>query len=91
MARSYICVGGPKDGQRIAVRDGCAFFRVALLPPLLVSHPDNERINVDYVEYRQTTFFTGENENITMWAPAHQSPRTTMELLLSCYETRRVP
>jgi hypothetical protein len=83
MARSYLCVGGPKAGQRVAVRDGVRVIKVS--------------VNLHVVEYWEQTVVgddpTGKYESVTVWAPTTQDPRQTLELLLDTYErhqTRRI-
>jgi hypothetical protein len=86
MAKSYLCVGGPKAGQRVAVKEGCPAFRVAL-PPDSYS-PTDQSVEVKYVEYREQTVFAPK-ENFSFWVPSDQTVRRTMELLLETYEIYR--
>jgi hypothetical protein len=92
MARSYLCVGGPKAGQRVALKEGMAYFRVAL-PPASYSPEPGQPVEIRYVEYREQTVFA-PRENFSFWAPSDQTVKQSMELLLESYEiyrTRREP
>lgn len=54
--KNLMCIGGPKDGKSIPVRDGVPVVRVQVLPPpysvmdYLSTPPDHEVI-VEAVEY----------------------------------------
>jgi hypothetical protein len=86
MSRSYLCVGGPKAGQRIAVRDGCSFFRIPIRHGSSLSA---DAAIVTYTEYREQYFpLDATGNNITVWAPAEQSHLETMTMLLAAYERK---
>jgi hypothetical protein len=98
MARSYLCVGGPKAGQRVAVREGVRIIRVPIAPKIAHAVDPNteDQLKIEVVEYREQTLvgdeLAGGYESVTVWAPTTQGPRQTLELLLEAYEkTRREP
>ena len=89
MAKSFICIGGPRAGQRLNTRDGCELIRVPVRP---AHHPyDTPDITYQVFEYREHTFMVNleTRECITVWGPAGQTLKQVIELLLESYEKHR--
>lgn len=83
---SYLCIGGPRAGQRYDA-DRRFGFRAAVVPPLSVAVGPipGDKIQAQIVEYRAECFHT-ETEDIWFWVPQGQSQLQTMNLLLGTYE-----
>lgn len=90
--RGPLCVGGPKDGQRVKTELGEPRFMATItkrLPrspiaadaPIMSSLPDR-------VEYHLLLFRTVDRD-YPVWAPAGQDEGQTMALLLASYEDAR--
>lgn len=88
--KSHLCIGGPKAGQRIAVSEECAFFKVAIRQDYsILDYPregeDVTMPSVKYVEYVEQDFLTDKG-TITFWVPSTQDSGTTLLMLAEGYE-----
>lgn len=83
---SYLCVGGPRAGQRFEA-DRRSGFRVPVTPQLSVAVGPipGDKVQVEIMEYRAEGFHT-ETGDVWFWVPQGQSQLETMKLLLSTYE-----
>ena len=87
--KSHLCVGGPRGGRRVAVRDGSG-FRVPVLDtgPLTSSDflPDDMAVgSVSFTTYRAESFHTPQGD-VEFWVPEGQTTLETFTLLLETYE-----
>lgn len=89
-SRSYLCVGGPKSGERVSPNPEKRFI-ADILPPMGMARvsgpPDiNEPVSltVERIEYVNEHFVTPEGK-ITLWVPEGQTPLETLEVLLDTY------
>jgi len=86
---TYLCIGGPKAGQQIAVLPPNTPRMIVLInktkfsydfDPAIVS----EKVEVEYFEYRATTLHTPQSD-LTFWVPMGQTDLETMRLLMEAY------
>lgn len=87
VSTSHLCIGGPRAGQRMAVRGET--FKV-VVPHRLRLHPYDckppDEPSIATVEYRIQQLALDQDNHVRFWAPSTQSPMETMRLLLETYE-----
>jgi hypothetical protein len=90
VAKSFVCVGGPKARQRVAVGNDCPSFK-AVVPRDYAVAPDQSSAEmlVQTVEYREERIEFDDGSHVSMWVPAGQTPHETVELLIKAYERTR--
>lgn len=83
--KAHLCVGGPKAGQRIAVKEDVKYLRIPVIKPRL---SETGVTTIDYVEYREQVFPLGQfsGEQLTVWVPVDQDHGETLSLLMTAYE-----
>lgn len=80
-AKSYFCVGGPKDGQKVALLYG-RIFRVLSLPydPIHVGARLSEELTtISFVDYVPESF----GSRYEVMVPSGQAKEETIRLLLN--------
>lgn len=75
---SHICVGGPRDGERVAVPPGHKGFR-AVVPKNLPRLVEATFDTIEYVEH----ILTGD---IGVWAPSTMTLQQVTECVLTGYQ-----
>lgn len=87
--KSMLCVGGPRDGQRMDSQVGSGFVVPTSkpLPPTLGNlYPT--KVEVEFTKYKAEFFNTPQGE-LSFWVPENQTPLETMTRLLESYEQQR--
>lgn len=86
---AYLCIGGPYDGQRIAVNDNKTFVAHTLKSIEYTWYKENVPIpssNVERIMYVADRIHTGKDGEYWFWRPADQSFDDSMKLLFQRYE-----
>lgn len=91
--KSALCVGGPRDGQRVAILHGNGFCVPATEPEKVAAtdaylHMRDEPVTVQWTNYRGELFHT-EQGQVMFWVPADQTPLETITMLAEGYEQAR--
>lgn len=90
--KTHLCVGGPKDGLRVAVKDGTC-FTVAVSERRSVRDFSSVEdvptvVKTDCVTYREETFHS-DGGDLAVWVPEGQTTFDTVQRLLIFYEHHR--
>ena len=87
MSKTRVCVGGPLDGQIYTILYG-DHFQIRARPPIDFSDGSKPcTATADVIVYERQVLEAGGEEGPTVWAPAGQSGRDTLAMLLRGYRT----
>lgn len=89
MAANFLCIGGPKDGQRVDTINDKDWFYAFEQPRLSA---EETRVGITHVVNRTTYHLrlwrTGDGARFFVWTPQGQTDAETMAALLKAYEER---